>query len=131
MKQLRELPTGGRTPLAQAIRQGWKILERARRRDKELIPALVLVTDGRANQALDGTTSGSAAEVLKECLAVARAFRESGLHALVIDTEQGFIRLEQAVQLAEALGADYCRLEELDGAGVAAAVRQMVKGDRS
>lgn len=130
MKQLRELPTGGRTPLAQAIRQGWQILERARRKDKELIPALVLVTDGRANQALDGSTSGSAAEVLKECLAVARAFRESGLHALVIDTEQGFIRLEQAVQLAEALGADYCRLEELDGAGVAAAVRQMVKGDR-
>ena len=131
MKQLRELPTGGRTPLAQAIRQGWQILERARRKDKELIPALVLVTVGRANQALDGTTSGSAAEVLKECLAVARAFRESGLHALVIDTEQGFIRLEQAAQLAEALGADYCRLEELDGAGVAAAVRQMVKGDRS
>ncbi|MFM9331276.1 VWA domain-containing protein [Paenibacillus mesotrionivorans] len=130
MKQLRELPSGGRTPLAQAIRQGWKILERARRKDKELIPALVLVTDGRANQALDGSTSGSAAEVLKECLAVARAFRESGLHALVIDTEQGFIRLEQAAQLAEALGADYCRLEELDGAGVAAAVRQMVKGDR-
>lgn len=130
MKQLRELPTGGKTPLAQAIRQGWQILERARRKDKELIPALVLVTDGRANQALDGSTSGSAAEVLKECLAVARAFRESGLHALVIDTEQGFIRLEQAVQLAEALGADYCRLEELDGAGMASAVRQMVKGDR-
>ncbi len=131
MKQLRELPTGGRTPLAQAIWQGWKILERARRKDKELIPALVLVTDGRANQALDGCTSGSAAEVLKECLAVAGAFRESGLHALVIDTEQGFIRLEQAAQLAEALGADYCRLEELDGAGIAAAVRQMVKGDRT
>ncbi len=130
MKQLRELPTGGRTPLAQALRQGWQILERARRKDKELIPALVLVTDGRANQALDGSISGSAAEVLKECLAVARAFRESGLHALVIDTEQGFIRLEQAAQLAEALGADYCRLEELDGAGVASAVRQMVKGDR-
>jgi magnesium chelatase subunit D len=130
MKQLHELPSGGRTPLAHAIRQGWKILERARRKDKELIPALVLVTDGRANQALDGSTSGSAAEVLQECLAVARAFRESGLHALVIDTEQGFIRLEQAAQLAEALGADYCRLEELDGAGVAAAVRQMVKGDR-
>jgi magnesium chelatase subunit D len=130
MKQLRELPTGGRTPLAQAIRQGWKILERARRKDKELIPALVLVTDGRANQALDGSTSGSAADVLTECLSVARAFRESGLHALVIDTEQGFIRLEQAARLAEALGADYCRLEELDGAGVAAAVRQMVKGDR-
>ncbi len=130
MKQLRELPTGGRTPLAQAIRLGWQILERARRKDKELIPALVLVTDGRASQALDGSTSGSAADVLTECLSVARAFRESGLHALVIDTEQGFIRLEQAARLAEALGADYCRLEELDGAGVAAAVRQMVKGDR-
>ncbi|MDF2938436.1 MAG: hypothetical protein K0Q90_3809 [Paenibacillaceae bacterium] len=130
MKLLQELPTGGKTPLAKAIRQGWEILERARRKDKELIPVLVLVTDGRATQALDGSTSGSAAEMLKNCMRMAGAFRQSGLHALVIDTEQGFVRLKQAAQLAEAMGAGYCRLEELDGDGMASVIRHMVKGER-
>ncbi|MNO06206.1 hypothetical protein D3C81_2278960 [compost metagenome] len=67
--------------------------------------------------------------MLQECLGIAGAFRQSGLHAVVIDTEQGFVRLKQAARLAEAMGAGYCRLEELDGAGMAAAIRHMVKGD--
>jgi magnesium chelatase subunit D len=123
-KELRELPTGGKTPLAKGMLQGWRVIDRARRKDKELIPVLILVTDGKANRGAN--SAGTIAAVLEECLTIGRAYRETGMHALVIDTEQGFIRLGQAARLAEAMGAVYYRLEELDGSRLAAAVRQLI-----
>ena len=93
---LEYLPTGGRTPLAAALRQA----------ERYLTPStlLVLLTDGRANIAMDD------GDPWQEALAVARGMRCS---AVVVDTEIGEQRLGQCVQLAETLGARYLSLEEL------------------
>lgn len=122
-KELGCLPTGGRTPLAKGMMHGWRMMDRARRQDRELIPVMVLVTDGRANQGMD--TAGGMKSIIEETFSIARSYRQSGMRALVIDTEQGYVKLEQAALLAEAMGADYCRLEELSGGQMAAAVRRL------
>ncbi|TDE85007.1 VWA domain-containing protein [Deinococcus sp. S9] len=89
-------PTGGRTPLAHALRLAADVLA------GEPQAQLVLLTDGRANVPL--TPGGDA---WAEALQMARALRQAlrGAPALVVDTETGHVRLGRAAQLAQALGA--------------------------
>jgi cobaltochelatase CobN len=122
--RLRSLPTGGRTPLALALRRGGALLvQRASTTcQRAAVPTLVVVSDGRANVALAG------GDFYADALAEARLLRAAGVGAIVVDTEDGPIRLGRAWLLATELGAAYARLADLS-AGVdretalAAAVR--------
>ena len=98
--RLRDLPTGGRTPLAAGIERAVEVLEREGVRDRERRPLLVLLTDGRATTGPDPR-------------AAAAQLRSLGATCFVVDTEEAFVRLGMAVELAEAMGARCLRLEEL------------------
>jgi magnesium chelatase subunit D len=104
---LEALPTGGRTPLAHALLRVEALLTNERRRRSSWMPILVLVTDGRPNRGL------TAADPLQESLAICRRLAKDDLHAVVVDTEAGAIRLGLASQFAAALSAAYVRLERL------------------
>jgi magnesium chelatase subunit D len=94
---LEYLPTGGRTPLAHA-------LDLAR---SYVTPStvLILLTDGRANVPL------RMSDPWQEAMEIARQLR---CPALVIDTEKAAQSLGQSRKLAEALGAEYVALENLE-----------------
>lgn len=113
--RLRDLPTGGCTPLAHGLRLALETLQRP---DQRGHPALiVLLSDGRANVALaDG-------DPLADATACARHLRATGVQALVLDSEIGTVRLGLAQRLAQELGADYRELGALDESAVATAVR--------
>ena len=98
--RLGDLPTGGRTPLAAGIEKAAEMLGREGMRDRERRPLLVLLTDGRA-------TAGS------DPRAVAARLRSTGVTSFVVDTEEGYVRLGMAGDLAGAMGARCLRLEEL------------------
>jgi magnesium chelatase subunit D len=91
---LEYLPTGGRTPLAHALDLAKSYLTPA--------TVLILLTDGRANVPL-----GSGDPWL-EALDIASQIK---IPALVIDTENSAERLGRPLKLAEALSAEYVRLE--------------------
>ena len=98
--RLGDLPTGGRTPLAAGIEKAAEVLGRESLRDRERRPLLVLLTDGKA-------TAGS------DPKAVAARLRSTGTTSFVVDTEEGYVRLGMAGELAGAMGARCLRLEEL------------------
>jgi magnesium chelatase subunit D len=98
--RLAELPTGGRTPLAAGLEKAAEVLIRERTREKERRPLVVVLTDGRATAGPD--PRGAAA-----------GLRRLGISSVVVDTEEGFVRLGLAGVLAEALGARCLRLEKL------------------
>jgi len=98
--RLAELPTGGRTPLAAGLEKAAEVLIRERTREKERRPLVVVLTDGRATAGPD--PRGAAA-----------GLRRLGISSVVVDTEEGFVRLGLAGVLAEALEARCLRLEEL------------------
>lgn len=104
--RLRELPTGGRTPLAAGLRCAATVLAAERRRDPQRRPLLVLVTDGRATSGPDPAT-------------VAPAL--AGVACVVVDCESGPVRLRLAQRLATVLSGRYLRLEELSADGLRAA----------
>lgn len=116
-KRLRELPTGGKTPLAAALLKAMEILHAARLRDPDMVPVLVLVSDGKANV----KTSGG--DAVQEALDIACKISKTEIQTLVIDTENDFIRLGLAREIAQAMHARYLLLEELGARQIAQAVR--------
>ncbi len=119
--RLGELPTGGRTPLAAGLRAALEVARTAARTDPGRRPVLVLVTDGRATAPLPDP--GGAA------LAAADQVARAGVEALVVDAEDGDIRLGLARNLADAMGASYVALPELAAETLARVVTDLVVAD--
>ncbi len=116
------LPGGGGTPLPAALDAGLVLATAIRRREE--LPVAVLLTDGRANIARDGTPGRERAEA--EAVAAARAWKAAGIAALVVDTSP---RPEpRARTLAEAMGARYLALPRAAAHDLAAAVRRAREG---
>jgi magnesium chelatase subunit D len=99
--RLKKLPTGGRTPLSAGLEKAAEVLARERLRDGERRPLLVLLTDGR-------TTAGP------DPHRAAAGLRAMGIASVVVDTEEGYVRLAMAEEIASSLGAQCLRLEELE-----------------
>ncbi|HAT30637.1 MAG TPA: magnesium chelatase, partial [Janthinobacterium sp.] len=112
---LTELPTGGRTPLPHALQLALETLNRAAHNAP---PLLVILTDGKANVALD-----EGGDPWRESLAMAELLAARGVPALVLDTESGYLRLGRAAQLAQTLGAECLTLEQLSADNLALTVR--------
>ncbi|MFL9925968.1 putative cobaltochelatase [Herbaspirillum lusitanum] len=120
---LRELPTGGRTPLPHALALALETLQQAAANDAP--PLLVLLSDGKANVAC-GELGGSDADPWRQTQALAQRIGAQGVPALVLDTEAGYLRLGRAAQLAEAMGAQYLTLEQLSAESLALTVRSQL-----
>jgi magnesium chelatase subunit D len=112
--RLRELPTGGRTPLAAGLRRAAEVLRVERLRDPSRRPLLVVVTDGRA-------TSGTDADVQR----ASALLRD--VAAVVVDCENGPVRLGLAAGLAARLGGEAVRLDRLAAGGLRDLVRERRK----
>lgn len=110
------LPGGGGTPLASGIDAAVAVALGVRRGGSR--PAIVLLTDGRANVARSG--EGGRARAGAEALQAARTLRAAGLPALVVDTGS---RGEEARPVAEAMGARYLKLPRVEAGQLSAAVR--------
>jgi magnesium chelatase subunit D len=109
--RLAGLPTGGRTPLAAGLERAAEVLERERLRERERRPLLVLLTDGRATTGPDPRRAAS-------------RLRQLGVASVVVDTEEGYVRLGMARALAEAMGARTLQLEELRADSLVALVER-------
>jgi magnesium chelatase subunit D len=116
-RALAELPGGGGTPLAAAIVAMTALAESLRRRGKS--PLAVLLTDGRANVARDG--SGGRPQAEADAMAAARAARAAGISALLVDTSPSPSAAAQ--RLAQESGARYLPLPYADATAIARAVQ--------
>ncbi len=114
-RRLRELPSGGRTPLAEGLLCAADTLRRERIRDPRRRPLLVLVTDGRATHGPDAVTRSRQ---------VAGRLRADGIASVVIDCETGKLRLGLAAALSDHLGAQYVPVGEVAAEQVLSVVRQ-------
>ncbi len=123
-RRLAELPTGGRTPLWAGIDRAAELVIAEQDSGANLIPLLVLVSDGRAN-ASRGALGPSQATI-----EAAQRFRSLGVRTLVIDAEEGYVRLGMARRLAEELGGDYVALDQLNETSLATAVRRASREPR-
>ena len=114
---LQEMPTGGRTPLSAGLFKALEIIETERIKDRDVLPLLVLLSDGRGNVALGQESP------LDEAYAAAGIIGDDKIPSVVVDTESGFIKLGMVQSVAEAMGAQYLKLDDLRADSLAEAVR--------
>jgi Mg-chelatase subunit ChlI len=105
-KRLDELPTGGKTPLCYGLEMAHNAVRTALLKDKEILPVIVLISDGRA-------TYGRGKTPITDALDSAKLIANDKIKSIVIDAEQDFIKLNLAMKISEAMDADYYKLEEL------------------
>ncbi len=114
---LRQMPTGGKTPLTRGMLTGYEMLDRARRNDPEVIPLMVLITDGQANVAI------GAMPPQQEAYHMASFIAAQQIHAIAIDTEQPSFDRGLTRQLALCLEGEYYHLDDLKNDRLARVVR--------
>jgi magnesium chelatase subunit D len=114
-RRLHELPTGGRTPLAEGLLCAAETLRLERIRDPHRRPLLVLVTDGRATYGPDPVGRSRLA---------ADQLRRAGVASVVIDCESGRMALGLAQTLSMHLGAQYVTVGEVAADQLVNAVRR-------
>jgi magnesium chelatase subunit D len=114
---LSTLPTGGRTPMAHGLSLGLQTILEYAMHDKESIPLLALVSDGRANVSLNG------GDPIEETKMVAQKIGKTGIRSVAIDTEQGFLTFGLVKSICQEMKGQYLRLNELSAAPIASAVR--------
>jgi magnesium chelatase subunit D len=120
-RALAGLPGGGGTPLASAIDAAVELAGAVRRHGQT--PLLVLLTDGRANVARDGT--GGRERAAEDALVSARRVGADGVAALLVDTSPQ--PSKDAARLADALRASYLPLPHAGAAEVSAVVQAHAK----
>jgi magnesium chelatase subunit D len=115
-RALSELPGGGGTPLALGLNAAREVAEAVIARGRSA--ALVILTDGRANIAADGSPGRPQAKLDTE--AAARAILARGIDALVVDisARPG----PEGAELARALGGRFLALPRADARMIQAAI---------
>jgi magnesium chelatase subunit D len=116
-RSLAGLPGGGGTPLAAGIESAGVLAGAIRRRGAT--PVVVLLTDGRANIARDGTPGRARAS--EDAMAAARHVRVEGFPTLLLDTSPQ--PQESACRLAAEMGARYLPLPHAGAGALSHAVR--------
>jgi magnesium chelatase subunit D len=119
-KCLQEMPTGGKTPLADGLATALLTLYTKSHRDSDMEPILILVTDGRANY-----IDESGNNPVDQALAIGEKIGKAGITSVVIDTETDFIKLGIAKDLAKAMNATYYSLKQLSEEQIIRVVRNV------
>jgi magnesium chelatase subunit D len=106
---LKELPVGGKTPLAAGLRKAAGVLRNVLLKDPACRPIVIVITDGKANESFGG------GDPFWEALSVARTIAsDKRVKSIVVDAEEdGDFRYGFSARLAEVLKADCVRIRDL------------------
>lgn len=102
-ERLKELPTGGKTPLSQGIVECLRLIEK--QRDKNLSAQIVLISDGRGNLPIKGS-------LREDLLWLGEEIKGKGVRLVVINTGRRSHDLGHLKEFAEATSGDHFFLEE-------------------
>lgn len=121
-RRLKEIPTGGKTPLGAGILEAYKLIKKIRLKELESRFIIIIITDGRANVAISNNPP------LKELESVCLLLRDfPSVDCIVIDTEnkKGFLKMDVAVKIAHLLEARYATLENIKAEDLTEIVREV------
>ena len=103
---LASMPTGGKTPLAHALRMAYTMCDRLLRAHRAERIQIICITDGRA-------TSGDSEDPVAESKQWARILGTLPVDCIVIDTETDFIKLGLAKELCKLMNGSYYAMDTI------------------
>lgn len=106
-KCLKDLKTGGKTPLADGLEKAYEILKVEKVRKIDVIQYLVIVSDGKANVPLKN------GDPFVEATEVGKKIYEEGINTIILDTENNYIQYGLAKKLSEVMHGDYIKISNI------------------
>ena len=106
-QHLRNIPVGGKTPLSAGLLAAYRVCIASQRRNPEIAPLIIILTDGAGNVSVTGMPPQ------QEAGKVALMMHDSHLRTVVINMEHPAFDRGLAQELANALGGPCYTLPEL------------------
>jgi Mg-chelatase subunit ChlD len=119
---LQEIPVGGKTPLSAGLLLAYQVIEREKRQNREIMPLMIVLTDGAGNVSMTGMPPR------EEALLVADMFAANHIRSVVINTEHESLDRGLAQELADKLGAQCYTLTDLRAESLYQTVRNVLQG---
>jgi len=120
-RALEDIPVGGKTPLSAGLRMTYEVVMREKLTHPDVLPLVIMLTDGAANVAL-----GEKLSPLEESYQIARLMAEEKIHSVVINLEHSEKREGLAQALAEHMDAVFYEIDELRAESLYHAVRNEI-----
>ena len=117
-QHLRNIPVGGKTPLSAGLLAAYRVCIASQRRNPEIAPLIIILTDGAGNVSVTGMPPQ------QEAGKVALMMHDSHLRTVVINMEHPAFDRGLAQELANALGGPCYTLPELKAETLVQTVRQ-------
>lgn len=119
-KCLRNLPTGGKTPLAAGLYISYQILKTDKIKNPDSLQYLIVVSDGKANVPLKTNNP------LQDAFDLGEKIRNEGIKTMVIDTEDNYIEYGFSKDLAEKMDSDYIKITQISKTDVETSVKSLL-----
>jgi len=116
-ERLRDIPVGGKTPLSAGLQLAYEVIARERRKHPDLMPMMVLLTDGAGNVSMTDLSPQ------EEAHRIAELFPQAGIRSVVINMEHKAFDQGYAQALADHLQAPCYTLDQLHAEALLATVR--------
>jgi len=120
-RRLEELPTGGKTPLGDALSEAGSFMSTYSKHHPGELCYIVLMTDGRANVPVN---AGS--DAMSELREISEKIRIPGIKWIVVDVGSGFMRFDHAKDLAMDLEGAYFRLDDISADDLRSGIKAIV-----
>jgi Mg-chelatase subunit ChlD len=104
---LRDIPVGGKTPLSAGLLAAYRVCKGAQRRDPEVVPLIIILTDGAGNVSVTGLPPQ------QEAGKIADLIHHNHFRCIVINMEHPAFDRGLAAQLAVELGGTCYTIPEL------------------
>jgi magnesium chelatase subunit D len=105
-KYLKEIPTGGTTPLLKGLSKALNIAKEEKRKETGYIPLIILLSDARGNVHVN--------EINKDLKKIGKEIQRNDIEMIILDTESSEIKIEICKDLAEASNAIYYHIDDID-----------------
>lgn len=116
-RALADIPVGGKTPLSAGLQTAYEVISREVRQRPDLMPLMVLLTDGAGN------VSMTTRPPLEEACLIAEMFAEADIQSVVINMENEAFDRGLADTIASCLNAPCYSLAELKSEALLQTVR--------
>jgi magnesium chelatase subunit D len=122
-KALQDLPVGGKTPLSSGLYAAWQLVEAAVRRDAEIRPLIILLTDGAGNVSMTGMPAQEEAMRMADLFA-----QDKNVRTIVINMEHAAFDRGLAQSLADSMGGICYNLPDLRADTLLQTVKREIGG---
>lgn len=121
-KALNDFPVGGKTPLSAGLKMAHEIITREKRLHPDVMPLMILLTDGAGNVAISNTPPQV------EAHAIADQFKHDHIRTVTINMEHVAFDQGLAQQLADRLGGPCFSMSELKAELLYQTVKSQLNG---